>query len=213
MPTRARVAIAGIVTVVFMALAVNIASATHIRILNSERGFRVAWTEDGSSETDGVLISCEVTLEGTWSAATFAKTVGTTIGRVTRSIVGQPCRRGNMRVLTETLPWPVQYNSFSGTLPVITRISVSILNESFGLEEGGGGFCLYRSEARHPERYILNLSEAGGGLRRLDTWTIDETAVIPLGGNVGCELISVRFIGTATGTVLGETAKVIIALI
>lgn len=210
---RVHLALTTLVVGVFLLGAVGTASARNFRILNSERGFRFAWSEDGSSESGGAIIHCEVTLEGTFGQATFAKTNGLQIGNVTRAIVGNPCRRGSMRVLTETLPWPVQYASFSGTLPNITGIKIIILRESFLLEEGMGGSCLYASEVAHPIRYIMNLAEAGSGLKRVETLTIDETASIPLRGNLGCELLTVTWSGTATATVLGETAKTIIALI
>src|SRR5579885_696957 len=114
MRLRVYVALATLVVTGFMLGAVGAASARNIRILNSERGFKWAWTEDGGSDTSGVSISCEVTLEGTYTVGSFVKTAGTRIGNVTRAIVGIPCRRGAYIVLSETLPWEVRYQGFTG---------------------------------------------------------------------------------------------------
>jgi hypothetical protein len=206
---RTRVVMAVIAAVLMLGV-VAAASANRLRILNAERGFRVAWTEDGGSETGGVVIACEVTLEGTFTSSTFAKVSGATIARVTRAISSNPCRRGNLSPLTETLPWNVLYRGFTGTLPVITGLKYDIINEAWRVEEAFTT-CLYRTEASHPEKYILGLAENGGGLRRNDTWRVDETAGIPLTG-LGCAP-EIRFQGTATGSVINETAKNVYALI
>ncbi|MGB2711705.1 MAG: hypothetical protein WBC33_09320, partial [Conexibacter sp.] len=73
---------------------------------------------------------------------TIPKTAGALAGLVTRvdlSNCDEP-----VRVLTETLPWHLRYNSFSGTLPNPGVINFAAVNLSWLVEFLGGLFrCLY----------------------------------------------------------------------
>jgi len=72
---------------------------------------------------------CRVTFEGSFHARTFAKVEGSLVGYLTRVTTGQ-CTLGTT-LLTETLPWHVRYQGFSGTLPEITLIIARIFGVSY----------------------------------------------------------------------------------
>ena len=92
-------------------------------------------------------VECELVLETTFHARTFAKVVNTLIGYVTEGRVNR-CARGGRTILRETLPWHVTYRSFNGTLPNITAISTTIPGFSFIIREPTFGItCLARGTA------------------------------------------------------------------
>src|SRR5438270_3751470 len=94
-----------------------VGTASAARLSNSSTTFRATWT---SAEFSGGFGTprCSLTLEGSLHSATIVKTRGSLVGYITRASVG-PCVNGSATVLTATLPWHVQYDSFTGTLPSI----------------------------------------------------------------------------------------------
>lgn len=139
----------------------------------------VAEGELGRVRTSGVVtmtnesgefsIICEITNTITLNRA-IAKRSGATVGLIT-AVSATGCRGGSGRVLAETLPWPITYVSFGGTLPNITEIrlqsnGVDALAEAFF----GTARCLYRgntqsitrgnpvTELRKDERVAVPLS-------------------------------------------------------
>jgi hypothetical protein len=145
--------------------------------------------------------SCEVTLEGSLHSRTFTK-VRRLIGYITRAIVHQPCRNNEASILTETLPWHVEYESFEGTLPNITRISTHVIGSSFVVEEPFST-CLARS-TRERAAFGDYTVGAGGVITRAD-----------IGGTVPTNC---GFNGEFTGpsgsfTLLNSTAAITVRLI
>jgi hypothetical protein len=132
---------------VLLAALVSSASAGRLRI-NTQQ-IRSQWR---SVEFNAIFTTrCQVTLEGTLHSSTMVKTIGSLIGYITRAILG-PCATGAATILTETLPWHVQYSGFVGTLPEITSLSVHVIGAAFRIREPGGITCLARSTAARPAR-------------------------------------------------------------
>jgi hypothetical protein len=136
---------------------VSPASARNLSI--SIQRFRATWT---SAEFVGAFgtTRCALTLEGSMTARTHPKTIGLIIGRVTSSNAGT-CSGGSATVLTETLPWTIQYGSFSGRLPLIDIIFWFIAGLSTRVRETGGITCLVRSTAAEPASGAVNVEGSG----------------------------------------------------
>jgi hypothetical protein len=176
------------------ALAVHAASASAIKLALGESGFRVAWTAMRFTAS-GFSVSCNLTLEGSFHSRTLSKVERALVGHVARASVGG-CSGGNATLLTETLPWHVQYGSFAGTLPNITSVSLRVIGASVrvSFREFGELACLARTEANSPGVVIASRNEAGN----IASMRLDETAGISMTGE-GCGLLSRgRLVGTST---------------
>jgi len=74
-----------------------------------------------------------------------------TISKVALSLAGfvervevRNCRNGTLRVLQALLPWHMQYQSFTGTLPSITGIRMRVIGLGWLIEAHSGiARCLY----------------------------------------------------------------------
>jgi hypothetical protein len=215
MRLRSRLLLTAVFAVTLLALAVGAASATRLRVLNFERGFRIVWAPMSFTSNTGASVSCNVTIEGTFARATYEKRAQQ-VGSITRASVGASCTGGSVRALTESLPWALNYVSFGGTLPAIATVSFNAIRVAFAIAPQEASFaCLLQTTVSNPASAIANFSEAGGGLRRDDSIRLDETRSIPLSaGPFGvCGLASGSASGTGTASVLGEAAKTTIALI
>jgi hypothetical protein len=204
-----RLALAGLTAAFVLAAAVSTASANRLSL--SERGFQTIWTAPLSGGGGGEIASeCQITLRGSFHSATLAKVAAALVGHIFGATVGS-CITGGTTVLRETLPWHLRYQSFTGTLPRITGVTLQNIGASFRVEEGFGQACLYRTTATNPSRLIAEI-EANGlvtGLRA------DETATIPMTGPFPCELTenASTFRGTASFTRTGTTNLISIRLI
>lgn len=217
MHARNRLLLTVCVTVALLTLQVSAASAAHIRVNNAERGIRIVWTpltfELGEVAS---IVRCNTTLEGTFSTSTFAKVLFVRIGYIARAAVqATGCTGGTVRALA--LPWEFELYGFAGSLPAITGLGFNIKGASFSIFPTALGFeCLMASgQEPIPLRVIANLTEAGGGKRRIDTVRANETSRIPLtGGPFGiCGLASASLSNTGNASVLGEIAKTTVNLI
>jgi hypothetical protein len=136
-----------------------------------------------SIEAAGNRYSCGLTMEGTISSRTFAKsTTESWAVNLTRG-EASGCTGGSASVLAETLPWKFSYRSFTGTLPNITKIRGALIGLSMKFKEPSGVECLGGTTLRSPAFGELLLS-AG----RVTGLRIDETVGIPLGGGFICGL-------------------------
>ncbi len=96
---------------------------------------------------------CSLTLEGSFSTRTIAKTAGAQIGNITRATPNPSCSTSlfETRLLTERLPWSLHYRSFAGLLPNITGISMSVIGFPLQIRETGFAIaCLGTSTAEEP---------------------------------------------------------------
>jgi len=177
-----RAALALLAPALLLAVIGGIATARTLDM--NEQTFRATWSELTFFTTE-TSVSCPATLEGTFipeSLGRTAKTAGNTIGRVTRASIGT-CTGGTARPLTETLPWSVQYASFSGTLPNITGVTTNVIGAAFLIRPRTVEVsCLGRTEASHPigVTFERNASAEITGAR------LNESLTIPVTGELFC---------------------------
>jgi hypothetical protein len=180
-----------------LVLGAGIASATRIELSNQT--FRIVWQP--MTITEGALFTeCPLTLEGTFHERTFTKVSGSLLGFVTRAIMNEAACRGSAtaRVLAETLPWHVRYDSFEGTLPNITGLRYQIIGMAIQAV-----VCLYQSNAERPVKIIEHI--AGGEIVNV-MW--EPLSRIPkIAGGVMCPN-ELAFQGNGIPTVLGAATRI-----
>lgn len=177
------------------ALAIHAASASAIRLALGESGFRVVWAPMRFT-VSSFSVSCNLTLEGSLHSRTLAKVERALVGYVTRASVAS-CTGGNATLLTETLPWHIQYGSFAGTLPNITSVSLRVIGASVrvSFREFSELACLARTETNSPGVLIASRNELG----YISSMRLDETAGISMSGEGGCAILGRgRLVGTSS---------------
>jgi hypothetical protein len=207
MRNRSKLLVAGIAAALLLSFAVGTSSANRLSVSN--RNFRIIWTPLALNPGN---VRCNVTLEGSFHSATINKTVGALVGYVSRASVAAPaeCTNGEATIAQESLPWHVRYRSFTGTLPRITGVSLSLINATFRVHVNSlGATCEVRTEAGRPAVGIAEVNETGTitGLRA------DETTRIPLAGLCGIFGTEGSFAGTGAVTLLGATTRITVRLI
>lgn len=204
MRTRSKLVLGALAATVFMAFAVSSASAKRIELSNQT--FRAIWTLLAFiGEEAGIRVSCPVTLEGSFHSKTLSKVVNALIGYVTKAFVrgeNTACNNtGSATVLGTTLPWHLTYESFTGTLPTITGITVLLVGAAFRVHPNGAPECLAGTTSANPGQGIINAVS-----NVVQTLKADPTKKIPLGGSFICELAgNSSFEGTAEVFVLNST--------
>jgi hypothetical protein len=181
---------------------VSSASARNLSV--DEQSFRITWTSlELVDPFFGIGVRCPVTLEGSFHYRTIVKTLRSLIGLVTRAIVNNAgCAAGHATVLTETLPWHVTYEGFTGTLPNITSLITLLAEPAFRIEQSGIN-CLAR--ARNIRGTISLIREAGGALKA--------ERLTPGSESIPCGSINGTFRGAGAITKLGTTARPLVRLI
>jgi hypothetical protein len=142
-----------------------VGTAAARRIRWDENHFSIIWNRASFPETTlmgfsfeaiGVPpVNCPVTLEGSLHSAAVSKVSGALIGYITSAQVGQAvlCEGGTATALTETLPWHIRYDSFTGTLPNITGVEWQIIGLSFRFQPAReANACLIRTSAARPAK-------------------------------------------------------------
>ena len=209
MQTRSRLIVAGLSAAMLMALAVSSASANRLSISHGNL-WRAVFRPLRFQVSGVVATSCSVTLEGSFHSATIRKIERLLIGHITHASVG-PCESGTATVLTETLPWHVQYLGFLGRLPIIEGgVRLILVNAAFQLRDAiFGSVCLTRTTETEPAGGIGELeAEEAGGNRIVRDLRADTGPRIRCGSNLG------EFAGTATVTeVPGGLRNLLVRLI
>jgi hypothetical protein len=208
MRKTSKLLLVGLTAALLLSLAVSSASANRLSISN--RNIRAVWTPLRFIAGTNTW-SCNFTLEGSFHSATIAKVANALIGFISRGSVG-PCSAGSATILTATLPWHVQYESFAGRLPTITRVNLLLIGLSWQIQPSGSLVCLLRTEAGHPFRGEAELEPASG---RITGLRAEPGRGIPLTGSGGfCAFAGEgHFEGTGVVTLLGNTTSVSIRLI
>jgi hypothetical protein len=195
MPNTIKLMLAGLTATIVLSFAVSGVSAR--RIETSEQGFLTRWSPIVLSAA-GNRVSCPMTLEGSFHSKTFSKVCGELIGYISKAQIPvglePPCVGGTATLLTETLPWHIQYVSFAGRLPNITSIRLQVTNTRVQFR-AAGVTCLTGSTATNPDvgDIIIGGSGEGRQLRALPEFTI------PLRGEFVC-----GFAGNASFEGTGE---------
>ena len=179
------------------------AGASANRLSLNRREIRMVWSAMTFTTLNGERLSCPVTLEGEFEAATFAKTLNARIGFINAATYGCAER---IRLLFPS-SWELIYRGFTGTLPTMIRsLELHINNFAFSWR-GLILNCLYRSSVP----IIASRNPETGQLTRVDFAAITR---IPSTGE-GCrpELYEVTLGGSATITKRGEGEGIFLSLI
>jgi hypothetical protein len=198
-----------------LALAAVVATTNAKRIEVSNQNIRAVWEAASPMEFVGafeVAIRCRLTVEGSFHSRTFSKVSGQLVGYLTRGTIGRPCTGGEVWVANgvetfpngerpNTLPWHIQYISFSGALPRITRLRLSV--SGFGLLVSSFGIdCLYLSTSFSPPSGELEINETTGEVTGVRP---DETVSVPVFQTLSGICASGRFRGAGRVTQQGST--------
>jgi hypothetical protein len=202
---RSRHILAGLVAVIAFAFAASTASARNLSISHGNL-WRAVWAPLRFKNGNTVLAECDVTLEGSFHAVTMPKVLNSLVGHVTFAAVNH-CVRGGATVLTENLPWHVQYGGFEGTLPALTGVRIRLVGARFRIREPVFGIeCLATTTSENPAIGIARL-EAGSENRNVTGLTAEPNARIP------CSFIQGSFEGTATVTEPATGQRLLVRLI
>jgi hypothetical protein len=205
MRNRSKLLLTTLTAALVLSVAVGIASAR--RIEASEQRVYIIWS--ALEFKSGILnpIRCPVTLLGSFHSRTISKVSGQLVGFINHGTVAEArCTGGRARVLPETLPWHVRYDSFAGTLPTITRIRLQLINASFLVEAFGFASCLYRTEATRPA-----LGDAAVSAEEVTTLTPTNARISSQTG--GCPVGEFAGAGNVRKTSESETGRVRVRLV
>lgn len=205
-----------------VAAALTTAVAGARAISMGDGNIRAVFREFRSGGSGGsVEIRCPLTLEGSFHSRTYAKVRGTLVGQITRAAMGHPCSGtgGDMYVLNgvevqggrtvpNTLPWPLRYFAFSGTLPRLSSVTLDIINFSW-IYPPFGEICLYRSTETNPARFVWEVASEGRvtGIR-----AEAEPPVLLNSGGILCPA-EITYANSGTISRLGTTSPISITLI
>jgi hypothetical protein len=198
-----------------LAVAVGAAGATRLEISN--QAIRSVWREF-EMIVAGRHIACPVTMEGSFHSRVLSKVNGQLIGFITAAQAeGPACTpEGHLYVLNgrerllatvtnNTVPWHVQYDSFTGTLPNVTGVKVRLVNVSLLVQIfAGEAGCLYSSTGVRPLIGTITVS-----VGRFITLTI--SGPIPLKEGLFCPEGTIS--GSGDVTLLGTTTSVTLRLV
>lgn len=210
MRNRSKLLLAAFTATIVMSLAVGSASARRFEV--SSQNFRIRWAPLIFAAGGGVSVSCPVTLSGSFHSKTLSKVSGQLIGYVNVAQVGAgepPCTGGTARARTESLPWHVQYNSFGGSLPRITSVTLTLVGARFEIVAAGVR-CEAGTTQANPAwgRVTLNASGVATEFKALEERTI------PLGGEFLCNFVSpANVAGGTTSVDNGAGAAITVRLV
>ena len=199
-----------------LALGAGVASASKFSI--NEPRVRVTWTPLTRLSFSSAVaeVACAVTLEGSFHSSTISKTARALIGYISRASIataecianGNGVSSGSAVLLPATLPWHIQYDSFTGILPTPSGARIRLVDASFRARITifiSTIECLYRSTAANPlvGRAELN---AGGTILKLRA---DEAFEIPYVEGPGTCPASIAPRGEGTVRRLGTTTQLV----
>jgi hypothetical protein len=203
--------ISGLISALTLGALVSTASANRVALSNQT--FRATWTELGF--IGFVTVRCPVTIEGSFHSRTGSKIAEQLIGYVTKATISEGrCTGASARVLQESLPWHIRYESFTGVLPRISGVGLRKVGLAFQVTGVVLGFpvsCLFKSTAASPAVGTVNVNTATGAVESLRP---NEAAPIPLSSGSGACGNSARLSGTSTTvTTQGSTTRITFTLV
>lgn len=131
-----------------------------------------------------INITCEVTLNGEVGRS-IVKTRGNEIGRITSGTAAR-CRgaQGVVILISREQPSVMRYESFEGTLPAITGVTISADRAAFRIDVNEELRCLYSNRERG-ERVKARIDETARG-QRFNQARFREVEVPKAEGPGGC---------------------------
>lgn len=221
MRTSVRLTLVALAASVAFAAAVGTASAG--RFSTSNQFIRATWSSLEFTVAS-VVVRCPVTLEGSFHSRTIVKVTRALIGAITRATVNQTaCREGKVYanngietiptigVTENTLPWHLTYESFAGTLPSITRVTLLLARFRWTVDNGIG-ICRY-GRMEDTISIDANRELVGGRITSLIPVEGRNRATrfeVPLFGICGAE---VTFRGNGELFLLNTTTRITLTLI
>jgi len=210
MRTYVRLTLGAATAAVVLGAAVSSAAARRIEV--SSQRFHQVWTAF-SFKGEFATSTCPVTLEGSFHSKTTSKVAGQLVGYISRVTVGNSsCTSGHATVLTETLPWHITYQGFTGTLPRITEIHLLLVGAAFRFELLGAS-CLARTTTTEPAEGWIFIEANTGQVRELrpnPNRLIRNSAECLAGSTGRFEGISEVFAG---GVESGNTTRITVRLV
>jgi hypothetical protein len=197
-------------TTAALVLAVTVGTTSANRLEFSNQPFRASWSSATFTLMEGSgVVRCPLTLEGSLHSRVVSKVVGSLVGYLTRAPSQIVCTGGEFHFLTETLPWHVRYDSFTGTLPRISTVRLRFVGFSLWLLWFQTR-CLYRSTAERPI-YGTRYSESTGPFGEFipSRFDLEGTLTTP---TLECPP-TIRLEGSGSLTVPGTTTAITVALV
>lgn len=139
---NAAIAWTAISLLALLSLATTVQASTGIGF---SPGGRVTISSAGRLTFTGgaVRIECNITLTASF-ASSVVKVAGTSLGSVTAATVsGCPTGTSMAFLFTSPTTWPMTYNSFAGTLPSISNVSLTLSGGQISFTTSTTGTCLY----------------------------------------------------------------------
>lgn len=169
----------------------------------SEEQFKLRFSSVDLIPSAGSVLRCPVTLAGSFHETVIEKVDGSLIGHVDEAVIrggsgAGECTGGTATFLTGSLPWHVTYEGFTGELPNIESVRLSLYGFAFEIINSLGINCLARTTVENPLAAELTLSGSG----QATAISFDEANSIPApGGDLLCAHFGVEFAPSGSGSV------------
>jgi hypothetical protein len=163
MKLRTNAVLGGFIAALMLSTLVTPASAARLSVSMAwnTRGWRATWS-GLTVRSPFFTTTCPLTLEGSFHTNTFSKTRSALLGYVTEARGGSCAALLSISPLRGSLPWHLQYEAFTGTLPNIATARLKIIGFELLIRESSGITCLVRSTEASP--LPLSLARGAGGV-------------------------------------------------
>jgi hypothetical protein len=192
-------------------LAAMVATASAQRFESSNQSIRATYPQlRFTLSVEEITVTCPITIEGTFHSRTIAKEAERLVGYITRAIRNEErcVFTGGAEGFTmdsTSLPWHIRYESFTGTLPTITRFGVRSIGHRFRFR-AIGVTCVFGTSVALPGKGVAERNTTTGQITSL---AADPSARTPrIEGSMFCPADGV-WEGSAAVRVLGSTTTLI----
>ncbi len=212
MRNRSKLLLAALTAALTLGALISTAGANRLALSNN--AFRATWNPMVFGAGTGFgEVRCPVTIEGSFHSRTLSKNPEQLIGYVTSAIVnGARCAGGSARILTESLPWHLEYESFVGRLPRIEAVNLNVVGGKFLVRSNLLNIeCLYTSTATEPMKGAVNLNTTTGVAENIRI--TEEPGIPKTSGPAGCPNPGKLGGTTNSLTLQGTATKITITLV
>jgi hypothetical protein len=203
-----RLGLTALIAAILLASAVNAASARNLEVSNQR--FRVTWSRM-EFQTPTIVVTCQVTLEGSMHSRTIPKVERLLIGAITRiNMKEESCTGGSGRP-EQPAPWHISYEGFTGRLPNIETVRFLSSRWVFAITSSGVT-CKYGTATQNiTGSAIIN----GSGEVTNEQALAGRSRVELLEGGILCPASGTMVTGATDGvvTLLATTTRIRITLI